>query len=264
MRTSAGEVLAFERQWTQFRDYTSNHDNPITRWYGLVGEPYCAQFQSLAMFTACHSNGEPSPMEGMQSPKGTAYSGHPMEWAKAGRGGWSWHPDPIVGANVIYYWGGASNWNGQMTSHIGMVSSVTSPVEFTAIEGNTGDPNGVWDVPRRNDQNYVLGFALAPYGPGGGYQPAPPPAPGAHQPPANLPVRGFRVLALSTPPMVGTDVWSVQDRLAGRGWTLGVDGEFGLGTDGIVRRFQADKGLVSDGVVGPVTWGAIFRTDNVT
>jgi len=136
--------------------------------------------------------------------------------------------------------------------------------EFTAIEGNTGDPNGVWDVPRRNDQNYVLGFALAPYGPGGGYQPAPPPAPGAHQPPATLPVRGFRVLALSTPPMVGTDVWSVQDRLAGRGWQVGVDGEFGLWTDGIVRRFQADKGLVSDGVVGPVTWGAIFRTDNVT
>ena len=38
---------------------------------------------------------------------------------------------------------------------------------------------------------------------------------------------------------------------------LWVDGIFGLKTDVRVRRYQTTKGLVADGVVGPLTWAAL-------
>jgi peptidoglycan hydrolase-like protein with peptidoglycan-binding domain len=36
-----------------------------------------------------------------------------------------------------------------------------------------------------------------------------------------------------------------------------LDGDFGPETDGLVRQFQQDNGLVVDGIVGPQTWGAL-------
>jgi peptidoglycan hydrolase-like protein with peptidoglycan-binding domain len=56
----------------------------------------------------------------------------------------------------------------------------------------------------------------------------------------------------------GDAVVDLQTRLAGRGYDPGtIDGDFGPRTDGAVRQFQADHGLVADGVVAPMTWGAL-------
>jgi peptidoglycan hydrolase-like protein with peptidoglycan-binding domain len=56
-----------------------------------------------------------------------------------------------------------------------------------------------------------------------------------------------------------------------RGWTITVDGnksgpQYGYGpqSKGVCVAFQREKGLKADGIVGPVTWSACFRTDNVT
>lgn len=58
----------------------------------------------------------------------------------------------------------------------------------------------------------------------------------------------------------GGDVAAAQDQLAHRGWTIGVDGDFGPQTDDVVRSFQSEKGLTVDGLIGPDTWNALWTT----
>lgn len=58
----------------------------------------------------------------------------------------------------------------------------------------------------------------------------------------------------------GDAVRQVQQRLRDRGWTISVDGGFGHETDSRVRQFQADKGLVADGIAGPATWVALWTS----
>jgi peptidoglycan hydrolase-like protein with peptidoglycan-binding domain len=56
----------------------------------------------------------------------------------------------------------------------------------------------------------------------------------------------------------GNPVRRAQKRLTLGGYdTGGVDGIFGAGTESAVRRFQGDRGLTVDGVVGPRTWDEI-------
>src|SRR5512144_3240119 len=56
----------------------------------------------------------------------------------------------------------------------------------------------------------------------------------------------------------GDSVVDLQTRLTAFGYDLGAaDGQFGPRTDGAVRQFQADHGLVVDGIVGPNTWAAL-------
>jgi peptidoglycan hydrolase-like protein with peptidoglycan-binding domain/GH24 family phage-related lysozyme (muramidase) len=62
-----------------------------------------------------------------------------------------------------------------------------------------------------------------------------------------------RILFLSTPFLVGDDVRAVQRALLRSGYPVAVDGIFGPGTERAVRQFQASRGLVADGVVGPQT-----------
>lgn len=64
---------------------------------------------------------------------------------------------------------------------------------------------------------------------------------------------------LSYPPVMrGDDVYVWQARMAERGWRIDVDGAFGPQSSNVARAFQADKGLVVDGIVGPVTWDAAW------
>jgi peptidoglycan hydrolase-like protein with peptidoglycan-binding domain len=55
----------------------------------------------------------------------------------------------------------------------------------------------------------------------------------------------------------GSSVQILQTGLNGKGYPLVADGVFGSQTDAAVRRFQADRGLRVDGVVGPQTWQAL-------
>lgn len=57
----------------------------------------------------------------------------------------------------------------------------------------------------------------------------------------------------------GTEVSQIQAMLAFLGYLqTAPDGIYGPKTKEAVQRFQSDKGLVIDGIVGPITWGALF------
>jgi N-acetyl-anhydromuramyl-L-alanine amidase AmpD len=47
-------------------------------------------------------------------------------------------------------------------------------------------------------------------------------------------------------------VW--QDKMRSRGWSIGVDGQFGPQSEDVCKKFQREKGLTADGLVGPATW----------
>ena len=59
----------------------------------------------------------------------------------------------------------------------------------------------------------------------------------------------------------GEDVRWVQQALVDRFWGLVVDGVYGARTTAAVAGFQSEHGLAVDGVVGPVTWGALSEAE---
>lgn len=63
------------------------------------------------------------------------------------------------------------------------------------------------------------------------------------------------------PGMSGQDVRQFQAELATRRWAITADGDFGNQTEGVVMAFQAEKGLIADGIVGADTWWAIFHSE---
>lgn len=56
----------------------------------------------------------------------------------------------------------------------------------------------------------------------------------------------------------GIVVRAIQSQFSARGWKIAVDGDFGPGTDRIVRAFQGEKRLGVDGVVGAKTYLAMW------
>lgn len=65
---------------------------------------------------------------------------------------------------------------------------------------------------------------------------------------------------LTQPPaMSGDDVHRWQVRMAHRGWKIPVSGTYDAASEKVCRKFQAEKGLHVDGVVGPETWRLAFQ-----
>lgn len=93
-----------------------------------------------------------------------------------------------------------------------------------------------------------------------GNQPPPPEQPKPPTPQPQTPAWPGQYLKYRSPMLHSDDVRRWQQRLRDRGWQITVDGWYGQESDSVCRRFQADKGLTRDGVVGPATWAAAWTT----
>ncbi|HUW00748.1 MAG TPA: N-acetylmuramoyl-L-alanine amidase [Acidimicrobiales bacterium] len=60
--------------------------------------------------------------------------------------------------------------------------------------------------------------------------------------------------------MSGNDVRVWQARMKQRGWNLAADGQYGPASESVCQKFQAEKRLGVDGIVGPATWDATFNS----
>ncbi len=56
----------------------------------------------------------------------------------------------------------------------------------------------------------------------------------------------------------GEDVRAWQQQMASRGWPITVDGSYGPASREICIKFQQEKGLAADGIVGAQTWDAAW------
>src|SRR5262245_29588844 len=97
----------------------------------------------------------------------------------------------------------------------------------------------------------------------GGVAPSPPtpPQPGGPAPPFPYPADNYLGTARPDPACHSgyyasdqPNVSQWQGQMAARGWSIGVDGQYGPESEGVCRQFQAEKGLSVDGLVGPQTW----------
>lgn len=207
-----------------------DNDTKYGVWYGDNHEPWCDQFVSW-----CGAQAGESKAVGKFE-----YTPSHLEWFRSqGRFGHS----PRFAALVFYKWPGVSN---DECDHVGIVEAVNSDGTITTIEGNVGDVC----VRKVRSLDNVVGFGYPNYF--GGNTPPPPPNPGT-----KIPYPGHYIQFGDN----DSSVYKVQKQLLAKGYSLpqwGADGQFGNETLAAVKAFQANHNLQVDGVVGPITWGALF------
>lgn len=235
MSGTATAALDVARHWLGYTESPTNI-TPFGEWYGMNGVPWCAEFVSYCTYTS----GTPCPAT---TPKGFAYCPSGIDWFKAQK---RWFASPEVGDLVFY------DWNGDgVSDHVGIVEALQDG-GVTAIEGN--ENNAVTRIQRFAA---IMGYGRPAYAGS-----PPPPAPNLPPPPAHPHWPG-RYLTLTTPYTDGTDVHEVQGRLEhyriGAGATLVGYGPFGPKTYQAVCDYQEHAGIKVDGIVGPITWDALWR-----
>ena len=55
------------------------------------------------------------------------------------------------------------------------------------------------------------------------------------------------------------DVRTWQQKMRDRGWSISVDQQFGPASEDVCKKFQREKGLAVDGLVGPQTWNTTWN-----
>lgn len=162
----------------------------------------------------------------------------------------AWHETPEPGDQIFFYYGNGIN-------HTGIVESVDGGY-VTTIEGNSSDQV------RRNVYR-VSDSSIAGYGRPSwryadisdsdiGEEPAEEESPDVFD--SSVPISGNLLRKGDTGPAVLILQVCINYYLGE--FYLDPDGEFGVLTQAAVMEFQRSMGLEADGVVGPVTWAAIF------
>jgi murein DD-endopeptidase MepM/ murein hydrolase activator NlpD len=151
------------------------------------------------------------------------------------------HDGPGEGARVS---------EGTTVGYVGSTGNSTGPHLHHEVEnpqGNLREPDDYWNYVDRSDHGYVGGSGGAvghpafplPWGYYFGWADGPAES-----------VSGYY--------SHGHDLAVWQQRMLDRGWGITVDGLYGPNTNQVATDFQAQKGLVVDGKIGPATWDAAW------
>lgn len=191
----------------------------------VVNSAYRTLAQQLLLFNWRHRNGNPVAKPG----KSNHQSGLALDIVD--RPGWlpfltkyGWHPLANDPPHVDYKGAGARDLRQATIKAFQVLWNKNNPGDKLTEDGNYGPA-----TERCLNQTPGTGFALAPWD--------------------DKP----RTLRLSRPRMEGSDVVELQEKLKVAGIAVGVDGEFGPGTDTAVKEFQQKNSLTADGVVGQDT-----------
>ena len=222
----------------------AHHDGNETifgKWFGLDRNPWCDMFVSWAAYTA----GAP---QGPRGSKGFASCSAHLAWARKQGLVVS---KPMVGALVFFTY-----------SHVGIITRVRTDGTFDVCAGNTTaqhtgddrqDRNGGVVANKTYTRSKVLAFAKLE---GVDYGAMPTKVVTGRPVPKTL----QRVLGLASPYTKGDDVTLLQRRLVALKLLAKdeVDGVYGERTERAVKAFQRARKLKVDGVVGAVTWHALW------
>ena len=122
-------------------------------WYGMNGQPWCAQFVSFCFYTA----GLPLPAT---TPKGFAYCPYGVNWFKQLK---RFYTTPAVGDVAFFDW---SSGRDGIADHVGIVEKVNADDTVTTIEGNTSasnNSNGGEVQRRKRSLSQIQGFGRPSY-----------------------------------------------------------------------------------------------------
>lgn len=204
----------------------NSNKNKYGNWYGMDGVMWCVEFVSWVFDHAGH------PLGNLQTPKGIHHCQTAHNYYK-NRNMLTSNPQP--GDIVIFDWTGDGH-----ADHIGIFNqwSDTGKTKFTSYEGNTAlhdDSNGGMVMLRNRLRSQVKSFV----NPGVFTDTATPVSEDIR--------KGDR----------GSDVVKVQSMLKDLGFTIIIDGDFGNGTERVVKEFQAQQMMAVTGIVDDLTLGAL-------
>lgn len=151
VKTHGALALEFARQFVGITEFPAGSNlNPFGKWYGVNGQPWCAEF-----VTYCYVNGAKS--KAFIRGKDYAYVPFIDADARAGRNNLTIALHPLPGDVICYDWPGESPG---VADHTGLFESWISEEAgtFSSIEGNTStasNSNG-GQVQHRQDRNKSL------------------------------------------------------------------------------------------------------------
>ena len=251
---TADQMLAPVMKLAGERETGSGNNTSVNRYWGVSGQPYCV----YTVLYADKLSGDPRALSGY----GGSGNCRPLgEWLAAK--GWRLTDNTKAQkGDIAFYCQYNEEEKRWMYQHVFFIFEKLSGTEFITLEGNTrcyatlekakaskvdtGEYEGIGYKKRSMPTSSVWQIFHPPYG-------------------ATKNSQIVKMVPISLP-QVKKGSCSPPDRavqilLIGNGYSCGsagADGNFGTDTDSAVRKFQKDKGLYQDGIVGHDTWCALL------
>jgi hypothetical protein len=239
--TTAQDVLTVARRYLGTKESPPHTNKQIFgEWYGWNGVPWCAIFVSYCFYEARL----PLPYEIQQNKKGFAYCPYGVNYY---RNQGKFDKKPQEGDLVFFDW-----QKDGISDHVGIVEKVVSPTQVICIEGNTSyqdNSNGGEVMRRTRYLDTIQGFAHPDYDGNSTIN---------HN--SLIPTWPNVYIRLTSPLQKGEYIREWQQQMVNLGYNLGsIDGIFGPKCHEALIKFQSDRRLEPDGVLGPITWNETWK-----